>query len=135
MEVDTSGEDVGAGETLEAQLRSVGTATYGLHLRTYTTFLHSLQHDVDDVHVRLNHLLHVVVLVLDLAIHSTLTVFLVHLPCTFRHQSLAGLKLVAVVVADDVCQLCLLGICVHAEQMEESFVAFGCFGSLVGRQH
>ena len=79
MEVDTTGEDVGAWQTLEAQLGSVGATTYWLYLRAYTTFLHSLENDVDDVHVRLYHLLHVVVLVLDFAIHSALAIFLVHL--------------------------------------------------------
>ena len=99
MEVDASGKDVGAGQTLETQLGTVGTSTYRLYLRTNTTFLHSLQYDVYHMHVRLYHLLHVVVLVLDFAIHRTLTVFLVHILCTFSHQSLACLKLVAVVVA------------------------------------
>ena len=37
-------------------------------------------------------------------------------------------------VADDVCQLCLLGICIHSEKMEESLISLSCLGSLVGRQ-
>ena len=135
MEVDASGKDVGAGQTLETQLGTVGTSTYRLYLRTNTTFLHSLQYDVYHMHVRLYPLLHVVVLVLDFALHRTLTVFLVHLLCTFSHQSLACLKLVAVVVADDVGELCLFGIGVHSKQVEESLVSLGCLGSLVGRKH
>ena len=135
MEVDASGEDVGAGKPLETQLRTVSTSTYRLHLRTNATFLHSLQYDVDNVHVGLNHLFHVVVLILDIAINSTLTIFLVHLLCTFNHQSLACLKLVAVVVADYIGELCLFGIGVHSEQVEESLVSLSCLGSLVGRKH
>ena len=65
VEVDTAGEDVRTRQTLEAQLGSVDTAADRFYAGWNAALLHRSEHDVDDVHVRINLLLHVIVLVVD----------------------------------------------------------------------
>ena len=108
VEVAATSEDIWTWQTLERKLCTVCAATDGLHLRSDTTLLHRLEHDVDDVHVGVNLLLHVVVLVLKLNGDSTLTPLLVHLLDAILDEVLAILKAVAVVVAYDVRQSSLL---------------------------
>ena len=51
MEIATTCKDVRTWQTLERELCAIGSATDRLHLRSNTTLLHCLEHDVDDVHV------------------------------------------------------------------------------------
>ena len=108
MKVATTGEDIWTRQSLERKLCTVCAATDGLHLRSDTTLLHCLEHNVDDVHVGVDLLLHVVVLVLELYRNSTLTPLLVHLLDAVLDEVLAILKTVAVVVAYDVRECGLL---------------------------
>ena len=108
VEVAATSEDIWTWQTLKRKLCTVSTATDRLHLRSYTALLHRLEHDVDDVHVGVYLLLHVVVLVLKLNGDSTLTPLLVHLLDAILDEVLAILKAVAVVVAYDVRQSSLL---------------------------
>ena len=125
MEIDTSGEDVGARQAAEGELRAVGSATDGLHLRCDTTFLHSLEHDIDDIHVGVDLLLHVVILVFHLDGHSAFAILLVHLLRNALQEVLALLKVLAVVVAYDIAELGLLTVAVDAYQVEEALIALG----------
>ena len=108
MEVAATSEDIWTWQTLERKLCTVSTATDRLHLRSYTALLHRLEHDVDDVHVGVNLLLHVVVLVLEFYGDSTLTPLLVHLLDAVLDEVLAIFKAVAVVVAYDIRECGLL---------------------------
>ena len=102
MEVDTSCKDVRAGETLEGQLRTVGSATDGLYLGSHTAILHRVQYNIYHVHLRINLFLHVIVLILHLCSYCTFTVLLIHLHDAFLNQSLAVFKLAAVMVTYDI---------------------------------
>ena len=135
MEVHATGKDVRTGKTLERELCTVGTASDRLHPWRNVTFLHGFQHDINHVHVRINLLFHVIILVLDLCRHRSLSVFLVHLIGTDLHESFAVLERIPVVVADDIAQLGILGTCLHARDMIETLVAFRLLRNLIGRQH
>ena len=135
MEVDTAGEDVRARQSLETELRSIGAATDRLYTRWNTALLHRSQHNVDDVHVRVNLLLHVIVLVVDLGCNRTLAILLVHLLHAVLDEVLAVLELVAVVVADDVAQFGFLAAALDAQQVIEALVALGLFRSFALRNH
>src|SRR3712207_684898 len=63
VEVHASGKDIRTGQPLETELRPVSTAADRLRLRCHLCLLHSLEHDVDNVNVRIYLLLHVIVLV------------------------------------------------------------------------
>jgi len=63
VEVQASGENVGAGEALERQLSSVCAAAYGLHFWRYAGAAHGFLGNIHDVHLRLHLFAHVVVLV------------------------------------------------------------------------
>ena len=102
MEIATTCKDVRTWQTLERELCAIGSATDRLHLRSNTTLLHCLEHDVDDVHVGINLLLHVVVLILEVNCNCALAILLVHLLYAILDEVLAVLETVAVVVADDI---------------------------------
>ncbi len=135
MEVHSACKDIGARQSLERQLRAVRAAAYGLYLWSHAAHLHGMEHHVDDVHLRVNLLLHVVVLVLYLCHHGALAVLLTHPGSTLLHEVLAVLKLVAVVVADDIAESGVLGVCLDACEMIESLIALSGLRTLVGRQH
>ena len=87
------------------------------------------------MHVGVYLLLHVVILVLHHSRYRSFAVFLVHLLCTASEEHLAVLEGVAVVVANDIAHLCRLDVRLYSQQVIESLVAFGLFGSLLCRQH
>ena len=124
MEVYAAGKDIRTRQTLERQLSSVGSAADRLYLRRHTAVLHGLEHDVDNVHLRIYHLLHIVILVFHVSRNSAFAILLVHLYNAFLDEGLALLKLIAVVVADDIRQLGVLYVRLDAQQMIESFITF-----------
>ena len=87
------------------------------------------------MHLRVDLLLHVVVLVLDVGLNGVVAVFLLHLGHTFLDEVLAVFKAIAVVVADDVGEGRLFDVALYAQQVVESLVAFGLLGCLAGGQH
>ena len=95
-----------------------------------------MQHDVDDVHgVRVYLLLHVVVLVTDFSHDGAFAISGVHLFGTAQDEVLAVFEAVAVVVADDVAEPCLLNVRLDAEQVVETLIALRLLRRLVLRQH
>ena len=93
-----------------------------------------MQHQVDDVHLGINLLLHVIVLVVDIGCECAFTIFLVHLLDKGQHQTFALLELRAVVVADDIRQFGLFATTLHTRQVIEALIALGGLWTLVGRQ-
>ena len=124
MEVHATGEDVGTRQSTETQLSTVSTATDRLYFRRDAALLHSLQDDVDHIHLGINFLLHIVVLILDVYLHRAFTILLIHLLGNVLHEVLTVLKLAAVVIANDIAQLGLLTMALDAQQMIEALIAF-----------
>ena len=135
VEVDSAGEDVRTRQTLEAQLGSVGTAADRLYTRWNAALLHRSEHDINDVHVRINLLLHIIVLVVDNRLDGSVAILLVHLVHAVLDEVLAAFKLVAVVISDDVAEFCLLAAALDADEVVEALVAFSLLRSLVLRNH
>ena len=105
MEVEASGEYVGAGESFERDVGSVGTSADGLDFGLDACHLHSLDGLLHDVVMGLYLLAHIIILVTDFDLDSALAVFGVDEFGHFGHHFLAGLKFLPVVVADDVCEV------------------------------
>ena len=84
--------------------------------------------------VRLNLLAHIVVLIFDHSRRRALTVLYIDEVHALLHNSLLALELLAVVVTDDVGDVSLLDRSVEPDDMEEPFVPFGIFRSLLDRQ-
>ena len=84
----------------------VGAGAVGVdivHLfRFHTGFFHGVECNVDDVHHRFDLLTHVVILVFDFNRDGAFAIFGIQEVCYALHLLFAGLKLTAVVVADDV---------------------------------
>ena len=135
MEVDTASEDIRARQSAEGELCTVSTTTDGFYTRGHTAILHGTQHDIDDVHVGIDFLLHVIILVLHLSHNGIFAILLLHLSHTFLNKRLAVFEAVAVVVADDIAERGLFNTALDAQQVIEAFIAIGRFGCLVGGQH
>ena len=97
VEIHSSGKDVGAGQTFETLLWAVGAASDWLHLWGHSSFLHGSQHEIYNMHVGINFLLHVIILVIDISGHGALAVFLVHLLGACHDKRFAVFKSVSVV--------------------------------------
>ena len=93
-----------------------------------------MQHQVDDVHLGINLLLHIVILILHLSDDGTFTVSLIHLFCTSLDETFAVFKALTVMVADDIVQFGLFNVTLDTQQMVESLIAFCRLRTLVGRQ-
>ena len=134
VEVQSAGEDVGAGESLEAQLSAVCAAAYGLNLGRYAACAHGLQSCLHNMHHRFYLLAHVVILVLDFHLGTA-----GELGVDFTHQMLyllfALLKTCAVVIADNIVERGLLHRAADAYQMIEALVTLCVFGSFGARKH
>lgn len=102
MEVHATCEYVRAWQSFERQLCTVSAAADRFHAWRNVTFLHGVEHNVDDMHLRVNLLLHVVVLVVDIDSDSPFAIFLVQLISNFLDENLAVLKFLPVMVADDI---------------------------------
>ena len=87
------------------------------------------------MHLRVNLLLHVVILVADLDADRSLTVFRIHLFSYAFDETLAVLEFLAVVVTDDIRQSGLFCLCLHAREVIETLIAFRRLRRLVGRHH
>ena len=125
MEVEAAGEDVGAREAHEGQAGAVGAAADGLDSGLDPGHLHGLDGRVDDVHVRLHHLAHIIILVFHLEPDRARAVLGVDEFGGLGHHLLAGLELGAVVVADDVGDVGFLDGSLEGNQVEEALVALG----------
>ena len=134
MEIQATGKDVGAGETLERQLCAIGSATDRLHLRHYTGTLHGEFCRVDNVHYGFDFLAHIIVLVLKLEAHAVREL-IVHFACKVLKFLLAALKTVAVVVADNVGHHGLFHIALNTHEVIEAFISLSVFGRLPARKH
>ena len=74
MEIQASGKDIGARQSLERKLGTVRTSTDSLHGRFHPGFLHSLGSNINDVHDGLNLFAHVVVLVMKFKHSDSFTI-------------------------------------------------------------
>ena len=94
-----------------------------------------MQHDIDDVHVGIDFLLHVIILVLHLSHNGIFAILLLHLSHALLDERLAVFEAVTVVVADDIAERGLFNTALDAQQVIEAFIALGRFGCLIGGQH
>ena len=92
VEIDSACEDVGAGEATEGELGTISAATDGLDLGGYAALLHGMHHDVDDVHLGVDLLLHVIVLILQLDGDCAFAVLRIHGVGTAADEALAGFE-------------------------------------------
>ena len=102
VEVHTASEDIGAGEAHKRQTSTVRSTTYRLDDRLHVGLAHSLYGLVNHVGVWLNHLAHIVVLVLERELQHALAILLLQQIYARPDEDLLLLELLAVVVANDI---------------------------------
>ena len=95
---------------------------------------HSLLRQMDDLHAVLEHLVHVVVLVLHLRHHGVRAVAQVHLGGGLFQHGLALFEALHAVVPDDVDHGGLFHLAVHLLEVEEALIALRVAGGLQGGQ-
>ena len=123
MVVFAAGTQVGAGQPLVGQPRTVGAAANGHFHRVHARCCHGLFRPLHHIHARLNALLHIVVAVLEGQLQGSCAVLAVDEVRSGGHNRLLFLELLHVVVADDIVQLGTLHLALHAQQMEEALIA------------
>ena len=134
MEIVAAREDVGAGETLERKVGSVGAATNGLHHRFHAHGLHGLLGQCHHVEDGLHLFAHIIILVFKFA-GDTFAVFSIQVAGDVLHELLLLFKFGTVVVADDVGETGVLHCAFHVNEQVEAFVILGVLGLLGFRQH
>ena len=102
VEVEAAGSEVGAGQAHEGQTAAVGAAAnrlmHGFHAHSAIGGFGA----VDDIHMLFDDRAHVVIGIHQLQFHRAFAVTRVDLRGDTGGQAFAGLKTIAVVVADDV---------------------------------
>ena len=129
-----AGAQVRAGQAHEGEPRAVGAAADRDDVRLHAVFKHRGLGGLDDLHVRQDLFLHVVVGVLQLdgdELSSVLAVQEIRGKAEFL---LAVFKERPVVVADDVVERRVLDLALHADEVREALVALGVLRHLVLRQ-
>ena len=131
MVVVAAGGEVGAGQTRPGKVRAVRAAADG-HAHGYDAVCaEGILRALDEVEVRQDLFLHVVVAVGDGDLGGAVAVDLVDLIGAGSEKFLLFFKLLAVVVADDVAQRGLCHAALHVREMEEALVALGLLGYFI----
>lgn len=102
VEVQTTCEDVGAGESFEAELSAICAASDGHNVAETTSLLDSLLGNFRHLRFVLQLAQHIIILVLHFGLNCPFSVLGVQLLCKVENNLLAALEDVAVVVANDV---------------------------------
>lgn len=129
-----AGAQVRAGQAHEGEPRAVGAAADRDDLRLHAVSQHGGLRRLDDLHVRQNLFLHVVVHVRELHGDERAAVLAVQKLCGKAEIFLAVFEKRLVVVADDVVERRVLDLALHADEMRKALVALGVFRHLVLRQ-
>ena len=135
VEVEASGEDVGAWESLEGELGSVGASSYGDYGAVSAGLGDGSLGDVDDVGLVLQLFEHVVVGVAELDGGGGGAVLLVDALAEVEYDVFAHLEHLAVVVAYDVGEGGLFDASSYVVEVVEAFVAGGELGDFVFGHH
>ena len=132
VEVEPTGEDIGAGESHEGELRPVGAAANGFDLRFHAGSFHGLAGDVDDVHDGFHLFAHIIIGVVELKGDGFVAIFEIHALYQSAEHGFARFEALSVVVADDEIERGALHRSRKAGEVEETFVASGGFGDFCG---
>ena len=134
VEVDAAGTQIGAGETHIAEPGAVGTAPDGYLQGRNPHRFHGGPGPMDQVHMGLDLLPHIVIGILQLQLHRAGAVFGVEVVGNAGQAGLAVLKLGPVVVPDDIGEGGGCLVAGHLAQVVEALVALGVGRGLGGRQ-
>ena len=114
MEIHATRKDIGTWKTFETELCTVSSTTDWLHFRRYSIVLHRPKYNIYHVHIRVNLLLHVILLVVKFNPYGAFTILFIHLLHASFHEILAVFKLRTVVVTNDITEFCLLSTAFYA---------------------
>ena len=82
------------------------------------------------MHVRINLLLHVIVLVVHLQFNSSFTILLIHLLHAVLHETLAVFEMLTVVVTDDIAEFSFFTATLNTDEVIETLITFSLFWNL-----
>ena len=127
-----AGKQIRTRQTHKGELRAVGTAANRLHLWIDLAIHHRLTGNLHHVRVRHHFFMHIVIAVFDDQLNIAIRMQpLADLFGDLHHFALAGLKLLAVKIADDVVHIGPIDRAFDAGQMVEALIAFGGFRRFV----
>ena len=135
VSVVSAGSNVGAWQSAEGELGTIGTATSGNWLRLNTNLTICLKRIINQELVAVELLGHVAILLVNLNADGILAIALVQERSDILQNLLAIGKNLGVVVADDVAKLDLGRGTLDGDWVVEALVALGVFRTLEGRDH
>lgn len=135
MGVISAGSDVGAWQTTEGELSTIGTATSGNWLRLNANLTICLKRIINQELVAVELLGHIAILLVNLNADGILAIALVQERGDILQDLLAIGKDLGVVVADDVAKLDLGRGTLDGDWVVETLVALGVLRALEGRDH
>ena len=131
----SAGSNVGAWQSAEGELGTIGTATSGNWLRLNTNLTICLKRIINQELVAVELLGHVAILLVNLNADGILTIALVQERGDILQDLLAVGKNLGVVVTDDVAELDLGRGTLDGDWVVEALVALGVLGALEGGDH
>ena len=135
MGVISAGSNVGAWQSAEGELGTIGTATSGNWLRLNTNLTICLKRIINQELVAVELLGHVAILLVNLNADGILAIALVQERGDILQDLLAVGKNLGVVVTDDVAELDLGRGTLDGDWVVEALVALGVLRTLEGRDH
>ena len=129
MVVEAAGAEVGAGQALPAEGRTVGAAAHGVFHWLQARLADGGAGVLHQMEMGLDLFKHVAVAVLDLHLHGALAVLAVEVAGDMEEVVLFVLQLLGVVVPQDVAQLGRGDVAVHLAQVVEALIALGGLGT------
>ena len=82
------------------------------------------------MHVRINLLLHVIVLVVHLQFNSSFTILLIHLLHAVLHETLTVFEMLAVVITNDIAEFSFFTATLNTDEVIETLITFRLFWNL-----
>lgn len=131
----SAGSNVGAWQSAEGELGTIGTATSGNWLRLNTNLTICLKRIINQELVAVELLGHVAILLVNLNADGILAIALVQERGDILQDLLAVGKNLGVVVTDDVAELDLGRGTLDGDWVVEALVALGVLGALEGGDH
>ena len=135
MEVLPARSKVRAGEAHVGEARAVRAAAHGHDLRRYAHALHRRLCGLDEVEVRQDLFLHVIVGIFQHKLHGAAAVFFTEVGGSRLHQGFFRGEFQRVMVADDIAGSCFHNVTGKLREVEEAFIAFSVLRALGGREH
>ena len=114
---------------------AISSTTYWFYFWCYSTFLHCLEYNINNMHVRIYLFLHVIILIMNFNSYGIIAIFLIHFFNTIFHKALAVFKLFTIVITNYIAKFRTLCATIYTSQMIKSLIPLCCFWNICSWNH